>query len=83
MFDVKVPLAGRTASEMIQFAQNKAKERKGCLISGNSQSGQVHDGGKHLANYRFEDNHMVISVLHKPRLVPQGLVERELHKLFS
>lgn len=82
MFQVKIPMAGRSAKEMLQFAHNKAKERNGCLIMGTEEAGQVHDDGKHLANYHFESDHLVISVLHKPLFVPQGLVERELNKLF-
>ena len=50
---------------------------------GTTEAGQVHDDGKHLANYHFDTGHMVVNVLHKPLFVPQGLVERELHKLFS
>lgn len=83
MFQVKIPMAGRSAKDMLEFAQSKAKERKGCLIMGTTEAGQVHDDGKHLANYHFDAGHMVVNVLHKPLFVPQGLVERELHKLFA
>lgn len=83
MFQVKVPLAGRSAEDMLALARNKAKERKGCLIQGTSAGGKVIDGGKHMADFSFDANHMVIHVLHKPLLVPQGLVERELKSLFS
>lgn len=83
MFEVKIPLAGRSAEEMITFARNKARERNNCLIQGTSVSGKVIDGGKHMADYCFDSHHMIIKVLHKPMFVPQGLVERELKNLFS